>query len=61
MFVFRKILRALLSCYLRFEIRPFVVLTTIAVQVIGLNAIFTLFGYWSCHNVFTYFAPNASA
>ena len=29
MFVFRKICRALLSCYLRFEIRPFALLPTI--------------------------------
>ena len=28
MFVFRKIWRALLSCYLRFEIRPFALLPT---------------------------------
>ena len=34
MFVSRKIWRALLSCYLRFEIRPFALLPTIYLKLL---------------------------
>ena len=37
MFVFRKVWRALLSCYLRFEIHPFALLPTISLNLICIN------------------------
>ena len=41
MFVFRKILRAFFSCYLRFEIRPFALSTNPSYESQGSQTIFS--------------------